>query len=173
MTLARVRALLVVGSLAALAAMFVIWAIMRDSQTDPASEAERRCSEGQVPAATAVPEPKALTINVYNDTDEGGLAKRVAGELKARGFKIGKVGNDPNPNPVKGTAELRFGPKGLGGAHLLSAHLIAADMVPDTERDGAVVDVVLGQEFKQLASPSEVNDALRLIEDPSPPPGMC
>ncbi len=123
--------------------------------------------------STAIPEPKSLKINVYNDTDEGGLAKKIASQLEARGFKIGKVGNDPDPDPVKGTAELRFGPKGLGGAHLLSAHLVDADLLPDTERENETVDVVLGQEFKQLASPSEVNDALRLINDPSPPPGMC
>lgn len=172
MTLARVRALLVVGTLAALAAVFVVWAIMRDSQTKDEGE-ERRCREGDKVAATAMPAPKGITVNVYNDTDEVGLAKRIANKLKERGFKIGKVAQDDDPNVVKGTAELRFGPKGLAGAHLLSAHIAEADLLPDTEREDATVDVVLGQSFKQLSSPAEVNDALRLIGDPSPPPGMC
>lgn len=172
MTFARVRALLVVGTLAALAAAFVVWAIMRDSQTKDEG-AERRCREGDKPAATAMPASKSVTVNVYNDTDEVGLAKRIAAKLKDRGFKIGKVAQDDDPNVVKGTAELRYGPKGLGGAYLLSAHIAGADLLPDTERADASVDVVLGQEFKQLASPAEVNDALRLIGDPSPPPGMC
>lgn len=174
MTLARVRALLVVGTLAALAATIVVWAILRDSQAteeDPADA--RRCAEGEVPAATAMPDPGALTVNVYNDTDQPGLAKRVAGQLKDRGFKIGKVEQDGDQNVVKGTAEVRYGPKGLGGAHLLGAYLVEADMVPDVERKDGNVDVVLGLEFRQLASPAEVNDALRLIGDPSPPTGMC
>jgi hypothetical protein len=173
MTLARVRALLVVGTLAVLAATFVVWAIMRDSQTKEDVSDARRCAEGEKPAATAIPEPKKLTINVYNDTDQRGLAKRVANQLRAEGFKVAKVSQDPDPNVVKGTAELRFGPKGLGGAYLLSAYFQNADMLPDTERDDAKVDVVLGQEFRQIASPAEVNDALRMIGDPSPPTGMC
>lgn len=173
MTLARARALLIVGSLAALAAAFVIWAILRDSQPRDSASAERQCEEGEKPAATAIPEPKALAVNVYNDTDEAGLAAKIADQLEARGFKVKKVGNDPDPNPVKGTAELRFGPKGLGGAHLLTAYLINADLLPDPERKDGVVDVVLGQQFQQLGSPSEVNDALRTIGDPSPPVGMC
>ncbi|MGH3646314.1 MAG: LytR C-terminal domain-containing protein [Micromonosporaceae bacterium] len=172
MTLARVRALLVVGTLAALASVFVVWAIMRDSQSRENAD-ERRCREGEKPAATAMPAPKGVTVNVYNDTDEVGLAKRIADKLKDRGFKIGKIDQDKDPNVVKGTAELRFGPKGLGGAYLLSAHFVETDLLPDTERKDAEVDVVLGQEFKQLSSPAEVNDALRLIGDPSPPPGMC
>ncbi|MQA25479.1 MAG: LytR family transcriptional regulator [Micromonosporaceae bacterium] len=172
MTLARVRALLVVVTMAALAASFVLWAILRDSQAkdDPA---EQNCPQGAVPAATAVPEPKNMKLNVYNDTDQRGLAKRVAGQLKSRGFKIGKVGNDPDPDPVKGTALLRFGPDGLGGAHLLRAYFVDADSEPDTRRKGASIDIVLGQQFKQLSTPSEVNDGLRLLGDPSPPAGMC
>ncbi len=174
MTLARARALLIVGSLAALAAVFVTWAILRDSQQPDAEvAAEQRCEEGEQPAATAIPEPKALTVNVYNDTDEAGLARKIADQLESRGFKIKKVGNDPDPDPVKGTAELRFGPKGLGGAHLLTAYFINADLLPDPERKDGIIDIVLGQQFQQVASPSEVNDALRTIGDPSPPPGMC
>ena len=172
MTLSRVRALLIVGTLAALAAAFVTWAILQDSQTKNV-EAERRCPEGAVAAATGIPEPKKVTVNVYNDTDEKGLAGRVAGQLEERGFKIGKVGNDPDPDPVRGTAVLRFGPKGLGGAHLLRAYFADADSEPDTRRDGATVDVVLGHEFRQMSTPSEVNEALRMLGDPSPPPGMC
>ncbi|MGH3712608.1 MAG: LytR C-terminal domain-containing protein [Micromonosporaceae bacterium] len=152
--------------------MFVVWAITRDSQTQDDSEA-RRCKEGEKPAATAMPDPKKLTVNVYNDTDEAGLAKRIANTLKTRGFVIGKVDQDRDPNVVKGTAELRFGPKGLGGAHLLSAHIAGAELLPDTERQDATVDVVLGQDFKALASPAEANDAIKLIGDPSPPAGMC
>jgi hypothetical protein len=173
MTLARVRALLVVVTMAVLAATFVVWAIMRDSQTKDDTATARRCAEGEKPAATAIPEPKKLTINVYNDTDQRGLAKRVADHLKAEGFKVAKVAQDPDPNVVKGTAEIRFGPKGLGGAYLLSAYFQKADMLPDTERNDDTVDVVLGQEFKQIATPAEVNDALRMIGEPSPPAGMC
>ncbi|MGH3735984.1 MAG: LytR C-terminal domain-containing protein [Micromonosporaceae bacterium] len=171
MTLARVRALLVVGMLAALASVFVVWAIMRDSQTRD-DDAAQRCREGEKPAATAMPEPKAVTINVYNDTDKPGLAQSIANKLEERGFKIGKVEQDKDRNVVAGTAELRFGPKGLGSAYVLSAHIVEAELLPDTEREDATVDVVLGQKFKQLSSPAEVNDALRLIE-PSPPVGMC
>jgi len=174
MTLARVRALVVVGSLAAIAATVVIWAILRDSQNQPDAAANaRNCREGEVQASLEVPEPKDVTVNVYNDTDRTGLAASVANQLKSRGFKIGKVAQDQDREVVRGTAELRFGPKGVGAAHLLAAHVLEADMVPDTARTEATVDLVLGLEFKQLATPSEVNDALRLMGDPSPPAGMC
>ncbi|MGH3740559.1 MAG: LytR C-terminal domain-containing protein [Micromonosporaceae bacterium] len=172
MTLSRVRALLVMGTLVAVAAGFVIWAIVRDSQS-VAERPERTCPEGAVPAATAIPAPKKVKINVYNDTDKDGLASSVAEQLKTRGFQVGKVRNDPDPAPVKGSAELRYGPAGLGSAHLLRAYFTDAQPEPDVERTGSTVDVVLGMEFRQLATPAEVNDALRLIGDPSPPPGMC
>ncbi|MFD0329774.1 LytR C-terminal domain-containing protein [Streptacidiphilus monticola] len=44
---------------------------------------------------SALPSPSAITVNVYNATTRTGLAGNTANQLKARGFKIGKIGNAP------------------------------------------------------------------------------
>ena len=101
------------------------------------------------------------------------MAQRVSEQLAAAGFVIGEVAQDPlRDRVVRVPVELRFGPEGVGAAYLLSAFVTQADFLDDLSREGATVDFVIGIEFEQLRSQSEVQEAISRLE-PSPFAGMC
>lgn len=128
--------------------------------------------------STAVPQPQAVTVNVYNATAKGGLAARTADELKKRGFTIGKVGNAPAAldKKVTGTAQVVSGPAGLGAATLLGAQVAGSATSADARAD-ATVDFVVGDAFTALLDPTQAAAALALATKPSPAasagPGSC
>ena len=59
-------------------------------------------------AAYNAPPPTGGLVNVYNSTQQTGLAQQVAEDLRQRGFQIGQVGNDPERRKVRGSGELRI-----------------------------------------------------------------
>jgi hypothetical protein len=131
------------------------------------------------PAATstAVPQPQAVTVNVYNATDKAGLAARTADELRKRGFTVGQVGNAPAAldKKVPGTVQVISGPAGLGAATLLGSQVASAARSADTRAD-ATVDFVLGDSFAALLDPTAAAAALAEATKPSPTPsqpGSC
>lgn len=170
MSFARVRALVVVGLLAVTALVFVVIAVVRDTQ-GTASSAED-CPQGWPVADLRLREQKDVKINVYNgNPDEVGLAGSVADDFRNRKFQVKKVGN---AKPVDAVAVLRFGPKGVGSAHLLRAYFLnQAQLAPDLKRTDDTVDVVLGNGFQQLATTTEVNQSLGDLGSPDAPPGTC
>ena len=104
------------------------------------------------PCATATPlplVPRRVKVNVYNTTGRDGLAASTAAQLRARGFVIGEVDNDPARAKVKGTALIRHGRKGSGAAQLIAAQVPGAKLAGD-KRSVPVVDLVLGTAFKAL-----------------------
>ncbi|MYS85202.1 LytR family transcriptional regulator [Streptomyces sp. SID5474] len=119
------------------------------------------------PAAspTALPEPKAITVNVYNATKRTGLAKTVSDALKARGFTIGKVTNDPLNQPVAATAEIRHGFPGATPAKVVAAQVAASTDKEDQRTDGTV-DLVIGDGWTDLAAPEQ---AAAILSPPPPP----
>ena len=162
MSLARVRALVVLGVLALIAVVSVVWAIATDAQTG------RRPVDPCVAAsadAAAVPPAKQVKMRVYNATDRDGLAIGVRKDLVGRGFTVVTTGNASQGETVTGVAEVRYGAKGVGAARLLHAYVPAAELVPDDRAD-ATVDLVLGATFKDLTPAAEVQKQL----DALPPP---
>ncbi|MGH4035523.1 LytR C-terminal domain-containing protein [Actinomycetota bacterium Odt1-20B] len=127
------------------------------------------------PSATKpkpLPEPGRITVNVFNATPRGGLAKDTADELKKRGFRIGKVGNATKEfdKKVKGTGIL-LGPKSQAETALpvLATQLSGAERRTDARKDAAV-DLILGAEFKDLAKKEDAAKALTALAKPSPTP---
>ncbi|MCI4064937.1 LytR C-terminal domain-containing protein [Micromonospora sp. R77] len=164
------RALVVVGLLAALALVFVVVAVVRDSQSAVGTAAG--CPDGWPLADVRLREQKDVKINVYNATDEPGLASSVADDFRNRKFQVKKEGNERKG--VAGVAVLRYGPKGAGSAHLLRAYFLdQADQAYDAKRKDDVVDVVLGDRFQQLATTTEVNQSLGDLGAPVAPEGSC
>ncbi|WP_280723288.1 LytR C-terminal domain-containing protein [Kitasatospora sp. MAA4] len=131
-----------------------------------------------VAAASAIPQPQTVTVNVYNATDKAGLAARTADELKKRGFTVGKVGNAPSALDKKlpGTAELIAGPAGIGAATLLGSQVAGAASMADARTDGSV-DFVVGDAYTALLDPTAAAAALAQALKPSPSaspgPGSC
>ncbi|MFI5956903.1 LytR C-terminal domain-containing protein [Cryptosporangium sp. NPDC051539] len=160
MSLARVRALTVIGVLALVAVITVVWAIVTDDQTGTTAAG---CNTVQ----TKIPNPKQVRVRVYNGTDETGLATTVQKELKKRGFQVIAVGNDPQNEPVTQTAQIRYGPTGAGAAQLLQATVLGSVIVDDAREDNSV-DVVLGIAYKELTAEKDVPAALANLEPPQP-----
>ncbi|MBR8642481.1 LytR C-terminal domain-containing protein [Streptomyces tuirus] len=132
--------------------------------------AETRASPS--PSAKALPEPRTITVNVLNATTRSGLAKKTADELKKRGFKIGDVGNATKEydKKVKGPGVL------LGPAAALDTTLpVLGTQLPGAERrtqarEGAAVDLVIGDAFKALATRTDADRALTRLTRPEPAP---
>ncbi|KAB1162194.1 LytR family transcriptional regulator [Micromonospora sp. AMSO12t] len=170
MSFARVRALVVVGLLAVLALVFVVVALVRDTQSSAGLAGG--CPEGWPMADVTLREPKDVKINVYNATDEAGRASTVADDFRNRKFQVKKVGNEKKH--IDDIAVLRYGPKGVGSAHLLRAYFLDnAEWDYDAKRTDDVVDVVLGGGFQQLATTTEVNQSLGDLGAPVAPAESC
>ncbi len=108
------------------------------------------------------PLPREIKVNVFNTTFRGGLAKTVADQLKARGFRGGKVGNDPQLSFLpKNTAVIRFGPDGQQAAKVLAQHVPSAQLKLVQGRAGTTIDLVIGNRYSQLVP---------LVDVPVPPP---
>jgi hypothetical protein len=173
MTFARIRALTLVGLLAVSAMVLVAMALVKDRQAH--GVIATGCPKGAVLADTRLREPQDVKINVYNSTDRPDLALQVATELEHRKFKIvNKPSNDPKGKRVDQVAVLRYGPKAVGSAWLLRAYFLD-QAVPefDINRTDDVVDVVLGTQFKKLATVTEFNQALAQLGNPTLPKGTC
>ncbi|GAA0800281.1 LytR C-terminal domain-containing protein [Spirilliplanes yamanashiensis] len=170
MTFARVRALVVVGVLAVAAVIFVVVAIVRDTQRG--AVAGETCAEGQPRANLTLPEPKEVKMKVFNATENDGWATQISEDFKNRGFQAQKPQNDRKQ--VEKVAVLRFGPKTVGAAHLLDAYFLnEAETQYNPKRTDDLVDVVIGTQFRQLATLTEVNQALVESGQPDLPPGAC
>ncbi len=91
--------------------------------------------------------PADISVNVYNATQQRGLAREVGIVLTQRGFKVKEVANDPLKKRITGVAELRHGPDGLESATILLKHLPKAVLVAD-KREGDTVDLVIGTGFR-------------------------
>jgi hypothetical protein len=171
MSFARVRALVVVGVLAVAAVVFVVVALVRDTQGD--ADFGGGCPDGSVMANVTLPDdPEQVTVRVYNGTKTAGLADSVTNEFKNRRFKTQKPAE--NKKKVDGVAVMRYGPEAVGSAWLLRAYFLnQADVQYDAKRKGAVVDVVIGKGFQQLATTTEVNQSLVELGEPEVPLGAC
>jgi hypothetical protein len=140
----------------ALAGLAVWWNVLQqDSERREAKEAACATAEAAPPSL----DPATISVRVYNATDEGGLAQAVADALKARGFTVAEIANDPTEREVTGTGEIRYGRRGEDAASFLSVFLPGAGDYLDVRAD-ASVDLVIGPEFSTLATPEEVAAAL-------------
>ncbi|WP_433826775.1 LytR C-terminal domain-containing protein [Actinoplanes sp. CA-015351] len=171
MSFARVRALVLVGVLAVAAVVFVVVALVRDTQGDLADGSD--CPAGAPVADVLLPDdPAEVTVKVLNGTTRAGLAESVSNEFKNRRFTVKEPAK--SKSKFKGVAEIKYGPETVGRAQLLRAYFLAqSKMTYDAKRKGAVIDVVVGDQFQQLATTTEVNQSLVEIGEPTLPPGSC
>lgn len=129
------------------------------------------CQHSSAPVK-ALPKPGQITVNVYNATPRGGLAKTTADELKKRGFVIGKVGNAPAAydKRVPGTGILLGAPKASGGSFtVLGAQLKGATSKTDT-RKTPDVDLILGTAFKTLNVQKDADQTLATMSSTASDP---
>lgn len=113
---------------------------------------------GLIPLPAAEPpRPEQIKVNVYNTTWREGLAGSAAKALAARGYKIASTGNDPTRAFLPDdTAVIRFGPDGEPAAKVLKYQVTGVRLEKDDTREGAGVDLVLGNHFEDLAPLSTI-----------------
>lgn len=103
-----------------------------------------------------MPRPSGVRVNVYNATWRPGLAKEVQGGLSSRGFKAGKTGNDPDGAFLpEDTAWIRHGADHVLEAKLLAQHVPGA-VLKQVDREGATLDLVLGNQWESLTPFADV-----------------
>ncbi|WP_265561455.1 LytR C-terminal domain-containing protein [Streptomyces hygroscopicus] len=147
----------------------------KTSATGAKAVCAKGASASSTAAARALPQPGRITVNVFNATPRGGLAKTTADELKKRGFQIGTVGNATKEydKKVKGVGIL-LGPKASADTSLpvLGTQLANAERRTDA-RTNAAVDLILGDGFSSLTSKADADKALAELTNPdaSPSPG--
>jgi hypothetical protein len=170
MSFARVRALVVVGVLAVAAVVFVIVALVRDTQGGPVGGG---CPAGAPLADVTLPDdPAEVTVKILNGTNTVGLAESVTTEFKNRRFTTQKPAE--SKTKYKGVAEIRYGPDTVGKAQLLRAYFLAqSKMEYSAKQKGNVINIVIGSQFRQLATTTEVNQSLVEVGEPTLPPGSC
>jgi hypothetical protein len=141
----------------AVVALGVWWYVLRQNSADEAARAAACSSAAAAPPSLA---PSTVTVRVLNATSQPGLASTVAKDLQGRGFNVSEVGNDSSGRKVTGVGEIRHGPRGKEAASYVRVYLKGASDYLDT-RATASVDVVLGPDFKQLATADQVAAALK------------
>jgi hypothetical protein len=172
MSFARVRALIVVGALTIAAVIFVVFATVRDSQSD--GPTAKGCPDGFVLANIKLPEPKDVKLKVFNGTPSDGLERNVAQEFRNRKFQVKNTDKPAKAAIVNKVAVLRYGPMAYGAGHLLRAYFLDEAITQyDKKRKDDIVDVIIGTEFQQLGTTTEVNQSLMELSNPELPEGAC
>jgi LytR cell envelope-related transcriptional attenuator len=92
---------------------------------------------------------EAVVVNVYNAGDIGGLAEDTAEDLERRGFRIGRIANDPKQGKVN-KVEIR-GRAAAAPEVILVAAQVAGEPEPKADsRKNSAVDLVIGNRFEGL-----------------------
>ena len=137
-----------------------------------AAPTEESCVTVTVTPSEVLPQATAVKINVYNSTNRVGLAGTTADELRARGFIVDKIDNDPNGSGMTSVGEVRYGDKGAAQAQVIAFYIPGITLVNDG-RKGKVVDVALGQQYTALASKQDVDAAMNEPSESASGPGCA
>lgn len=159
-----------------LLAALVWWRVLNRGSTNAGSPTAGCSTAAPTAAAGQLPNPATVTVLVVNSTDRAGIAGTARTALLAAGFSIPDAAkNDSQQYGGKGTpipdvAEIRFGPDGDGGAHLLAYYLPGSKLV-QTDAQGSTVIVSLGQKYQKVAAKEAVQAKLttdKLTVAPAP-----
>jgi len=101
-------------------------------------------------AAPAVIHPSDVRVRVLNGSGVSGAAGDVDQQLANRGFVSGGVGNATGGTVAK--SEIRYRPEDAGKAQLVAGLVAGADLVPDSALVGGDVVLVIGANFKGIAT---------------------
>jgi hypothetical protein len=165
----RRRAVLAVAVLAVLAIAALIVALVMDSQAN----GETGCSPGATRANLAIPDNASeVKLRVLNGTGAAGTADQVGPEFRNRGFAVQP--SAASKSRFSGVAIIKYGPGTVGAAYWIQAYFIGqAQPEYSAAHTSDVIDVVIGTDYRQLATKTEVNQALALLDGPVLPPGAC
>lgn len=152
----RQKTLLAVGTGAVLAALTAGSWLMIEGSVSFSWLSNGGLPEGEnCPAHELAPvTAERVTVNIYNSTNEPGLANEVAEDLTERNFRVDEVDNDYYADTgFEGI--IRVGESGLRQAYTLQQHL-PGTLVDVDSRGGFSVDLVIGSDYSGLEDADEV-----------------
>jgi hypothetical protein len=117
------------------------------------------------PAETAE-DPEDVTLGVYNATPRFGLARSVARELQARGFRVNTITNDDSGRPVTAAALVRHGPYGRLAARSVAAQVVGPVTIENDGRGTDTVDLVLGTAYRAMVPRPQASQAIAPVPTP-------
>ncbi|WP_448626682.1 LCP family protein [Geodermatophilus sp. URMC 64] len=147
---------------------------------DPTGEPQETAApaasaEAEAPAAAPGPEPltaapNTITVDVLNGTGTTGLAAQVADLVRAQGFGVGTVGNEPGT--VSQTL-VRFGPAAQEQARTVAAAVPGAVLQP-SDSIGNAVQLVIGPGYTgvvpvQIGAPAAPETPAAETTEPAQP----
>jgi hypothetical protein len=144
-------------------ALLVWWNVLHADQAKQGATSAACASAAKPPPKL---DPQTVHLRVLNATDRSGFAQEVATKLQQRGFLVDEVGNDSSGRTVSGVGEVRHGSRGDQQAAYVALYVPSAQDYTDT-RATAVVDVVIGPQFSDLATAEQVAAALTRPVKPS------
>ena len=149
LSFARVRALAVLAFLIVGALVSVGLALSRDSGQPEV----QGCPAGWPTADLTLREEREVKINVINGTGRDNVAAQVSDTFANRDFDVVEHFDDSDVE-VEGVGLLRYGPAGVGSAQLVRAYFLnQVELEFQLDREDDVVDVIVGENFQQLATP--------------------
>ncbi|MCL2423110.1 MAG: LytR C-terminal domain-containing protein, partial [Micrococcales bacterium] len=101
--------------------------------------------EGMLPVGT-----DQISVQVFNTTTYGGLARTTGGELEKYGFTVGEPGSSEKR---LSKTEILFGPETIPHAYTLALYVPKAQLRYDSKRDGTTVDLMLGSDGPSVVDP--------------------
>jgi hypothetical protein len=151
-----VRTAIVLGLLAVAVVVAFNWGWQQltqpfGSEDTAATSATPTCTPAPE-AVAALPAPDRITVNVYNASGRSGVAASTAEALRAEGFRIGAVDNDPLGKRLDGVGEIRSAPKAKNRVDQLQRFVPGTVWVQD-DRPGRNIDFAVGASFTELARP--------------------
>jgi hypothetical protein len=158
-------ALAFIGALCLLTAIVWFRVIHRSGNAAAPTPSCTSSSAPRTPTVTVVPHERKISVLVLNSTNRKGIAGDTKKALIRRGFKITDPPANDGPTygghgPIRGIAEIRYGPSSLAAATLLRLYL-PHSVLKATDASSHTVMVSLGMKFKTIASPKAVRHALR------------
>ncbi len=131
--------------------------------TAPITSAERP----DVTCVLSLPDsPAAVKLRLFQGGESAGRLDATVSQLQARGFVVQK--GDGNSGDA---TALRYGPATIGAAAFVQAELRGEiAMRFDPARRDDTIDLILGPSFTRLATPTEINQSLVTLGEPTAPP---
>lgn len=110
--------------------------------------------------AARLPAPSSVHVGVQNSTTRNGIGASARRALIEDGFDVPDLARNASRKvKVKGTAQIKYGPKGKQGATLLRYYIPGATLEQTTGTSATVI-VVLGAKYTRVASEASVKRAL-------------
>jgi LytR cell envelope-related transcriptional attenuator len=112
------------------------------------------------PTQTVV-DPELTDVTVINGTERNGLAAAVAKELQKRRFRVMSIETEALPKPLKSVVMVRYGAAGKLAAHTVALQFPAKTIMIQDKRDGAAIDVVIGEKYRSMVSAKKATAAMQ------------